>query len=353
LSQANRLNICVIPGGRGRVYNFHFRQATLAVLAVLILAALIFLIGYAFHSYRVKDRFVDRSGEMEALKATNSALEAQTAAFSSTLGALEGKLRRLGELSAVRTALTDEIRIQLGLPLDTPEDEVLPRLAAAVAWTDRPGTGGDGPEDLEGGSRYLIRNLNLDLERLMALADQAELDLITINESLSGTGSILAATPTIMPLNQPHISSRFGLRLSPFGGRSSDFHRGIDIPAPHGTLIRAPADGTVLASGQSSGGGYGLLMTIDHGYGLVTRYGHLESVLVEAGQTVLRGQPVARSGNSGRSTGPHLHYEILLGGVPTDPLELLATVSPTLFQEVKILEEAGARGALPSGAAGP
>jgi len=188
----------------------------------------------------------------------------------------------------------------------------------------------------------------------MAQADRAELDLIIANESLSGTGSILAATPTILPLNLPNISSLYGLRQSPFGGRSSEFHRGIDIPAPPGTLVRAPADGTVLASGHS-GGGYGLLITIDHGYGLVTRYGHLESVLAEAGQTVLRGQPVARSGNSGRSTGPHLHYEILLGGVPADPLELLAAVSPLLAQEVKILDEAsgarGARGPLPPGGA--
>jgi murein DD-endopeptidase MepM/ murein hydrolase activator NlpD len=350
LSQANRLNICVIPGGRGRVYSFQIRPATLTLMAVLTLTAMVLLTSYAVHTYRVRDRFVDRSGEMETLKAANTALEAQTAAFSSTLSALDGKLRRLGELTAVRSTLTDEIRIQLGLPRETPEDEVLPRLTAAVAWADRPGAGGN-PENPESGSRYLIRNLNLDLERLMALAEQAELDLILINESLSGTGSILAATPTILPMNQPHISSRFGFRQSPFGGRSSDFHRGIDIPASHGTLIRAPADGTVLASGHSSG--YGLLMTIDHGYGLVTRYGHLESILAEAGQTVLRGQPVARSGNSGRSTGPHLHYEILLGGVPTDPLELLATASPTLFQEVRIQEDAGARGALPSGAAEP
>ena len=137
--------------------------------------------------------------------------------------------------------------------------------------------------------------------------------------------------------------------MAPLGGRSLEFHHGIDIPAPTGTLIRAPADGTVLASGESVGG-YGLLMTIDHGYGMVTRYGHLDSVLVEAGQTVHRGQPIARSGNSGRSTGPHLHYEILLGGLPIDPLEFLFTVSPSLVQEVRIMDEDS--GALPSGAIG-
>jgi murein DD-endopeptidase MepM/ murein hydrolase activator NlpD len=268
------------------------------------------------------------------------------------LNSLEDKLRRLGGLETERSALTDEIRIQLGLPREMTDNEVLPRLAAAVSWA-APSSGGT--EEQAGGSRYLIRNLNLDLERLMALADQAEQRLRQINEGLSGTGSILAATPTILPLNHP-ISSRFGLRQSPFGGgrsRSVDFHRGLDIPAAPGTLIHAPADGTVLASGQS-GNGYGLLVTINHGYGLVTRYGHLEKVLVEPGQTVLRGHPVAKSGNTGRSTGPHLHYEVLLGGVPADPLELLSAVSPILVQGIKLLDQADFRGVVvPYGEIGP
>jgi len=344
LSRANHLSICIISAGRGWAYNINCRPALLAAVIGLTLAALVALIGYAIYSYRVKDRFVYRSGEMETLRSVNTALEAQSATLASSLNALEGKLRRLNELAAHRTGLTDEIRLQLGLPRETPDDEVFPRLAAAVTWADRSGLG-NGQEGQESGSRYLFRNLSHDLERLMALADQTEMDLITINEGLSGTGSILAATPTILPLNRPNISSRYGSRFAPLGNRSLEFHHGIDIPAPTGTLIRAPADGTVLASGESVSG-YGLLMTIDHGYGMVTRYGHLDSVLVEAGQAVHRGQPVARSGNSGRSTGPHLHYEILLGGQPIDPLEFLAAVSPTLFPEIRIMDEASARSAL-------
>jgi murein DD-endopeptidase MepM/ murein hydrolase activator NlpD len=109
----------------------------------------------------------------------------------------------------------------------------------------------------------------------------------------------------------------------------------------------------VLAVGNS-GDGYGLLMTIDHGYGLVTRYGHLSGALVEAGQTVHRGEPVARVGNSGRSTGPHLHYEVLLGGVPADPLEILAAVAPAIFQEIKHVDDlAGGAPPYTGGASGP
>ncbi|MDR2934738.1 MAG: M23 family metallopeptidase [Candidatus Adiutrix sp.] len=347
MRQITRLNIFVIPSGQGRVYNFQFHRVTLAFLAGLALATQAILMGYAYYSYRVNGGFIDRSGRMEALIATNSALEAQAATFVSALNSLEDKLYRLGNLETARSTLTDEIRVQLGLPLEVSDSEVLPRLAAAVSWSAPPG---GASEEQEGGSRYLIRNLNLDLERLMALADQTERRLNLINDGLSGTGSILAATPTILPLNNP-ISSRFGLRQSPFGSRRSiDFHRGLDIPAPPGTTIHAPADGTVLACGNS-GNGYGLMMTIDHGYGLVTRYGHLERILVEPGQTILRGQPVAKSGNTGRSTGPHLHYEILLGGVAADPLELLAAVSPTLSRGVKLLDAADFRGNLPYGAA--
>ena len=353
MSQANRLNICIIPAGRGRIYNIYCCPKLLATAISLTLIFIVFLSGYAIYSYRMKDRIMGRPGELESLRAANAALESQAVPLSSRLIVLEGKLRRLDELAAIRAALTDEIRLQLGLPPEALDDEVLPRLAAAVAWADNPDLGG-GPEDMENSSRYLIRKLNSDLERLMALADRTEQNMMTINESLSGTGSILAATPTILPLNRP-ISSRFGHRLAPLGHRVTEFHRGIDIPTSMGTLIRAPADGTVLACGESASG-YGLLMTIDHGYGLVTRYGHLDSVLVEAGQTVHRGQTVAKSGNSGRSTGPHLHYEILLGGLPTDPLELLATVSPALFQEIRILDEGSAHGGLgalpPGGTAG-
>jgi murein DD-endopeptidase MepM/ murein hydrolase activator NlpD len=114
------------------------------------------------------------------------------------------------------------------------------------------------------------------------------------------------------------VTSTFGPRKSPFGG-GSDFHKGLDLSAPIGTLIYAPADGVVLSSDWSVNG-YGQLLTIDHGFGLSTRYAHLSESLVAPGETVTRGQPVARVGNTGRSTGPHLHYETILGGVAVDPL---------------------------------
>jgi murein DD-endopeptidase MepM/ murein hydrolase activator NlpD len=96
-------------------------------------------------------------------------------------------------------------------------------------------------------------------------------------------------------------------------------HQGLDLAGPVGTPVYAPAGGIVLTA-DWSGNGYGLTITIDHGFGLVTRYAHLSEVLVEAGQTINRGDKIAKIGNTGRSTGPHLHFETVLGGVPVDPM---------------------------------
>jgi hypothetical protein len=95
LSQANRLNICIIPGGRGRVLNLHFRRVTLAIVASLAFISLLALGGYAFHSYRMTRHYVDSSWELETLRAIHAGRESQTESFSSTLSALEEKLRRL------------------------------------------------------------------------------------------------------------------------------------------------------------------------------------------------------------------------------------------------------------------
>jgi len=128
--------------------------------------------------------------------------------------------------------------------------------------------------------------------------------------------SVLAATPSIWPV-RGWVTSSFGMRISPFTGRSQ-FHHGLDISTRTGSNIRAPADGVVTFVGRS--GGYGKILVINHGNGLVTRYGHLRSFAVKIGQKVKRDQVIAYVGNSGRSTGPHLHYEVMLAGVPTNPM---------------------------------
>jgi murein DD-endopeptidase MepM/ murein hydrolase activator NlpD len=134
-------------------------------------------------------------------------------------------------------------------------------------------------------------------------------------EDLEQRRNILACTPAIRPANG-WMTSRFGHRNSPFTGRR-EFHKGIDIANRRGTPIVAPADGVV--SQVKRKGLLGVVLTIDHGHGLVTRYGHIEKALKKRGDSVKRGEQIANMGNSGRSTGPHVHYEILLNGVPVNP----------------------------------
>lgn len=129
-------------------------------------------------------------------------------------------------------------------------------------------------------------------------------------------------TPSIWPV-YGKLESGFGGRRNPFGGSSYEFHSGQDIDAQTGDLVVAGATGTVIFSGWQNG--YGQLVVIDHGGGLTTRYGHLSHIDVTQLQTVERGQLIGRVGSTGRSTGPHLHYEIRISDEPVDPLQYLLT----------------------------
>ncbi len=126
--------------------------------------------------------------------------------------------------------------------------------------------------------------------------------------------------PVTIPAPGSEITSRFGSRKDPFLGRMA-FHSGIDFRTLTGTAVHASGAGTVVAAGRN--GGYGYMVEIDHGQGLSTRYAHLSRIMVEKGQRVMAGDVIAKSGNTGRSTGPHLHYEIRRNGKAIDPMRIL------------------------------
>jgi murein DD-endopeptidase MepM/ murein hydrolase activator NlpD len=138
-------------------------------------------------------------------------------------------------------------------------------------------------------------------------------------ELLADQKAFLAALPTRKP-TVGYFTSGFGIRKSPYGGRIK-MHEGLDIANRPGTPIKAPADGVV--SFVDSKAGYGQTLIIDHGYGVETWYGHTRKVTVTKGQKIRRGETVALMGNSGRSTGPHVHYEVRVHGTPVDPLSYI------------------------------
>ena len=132
-----------------------------------------------------------------------------------------------------------------------------------------------------------------------------------------------AFAPTLWPVTGP-ITSSFGEREDPIlGTGEGEFHPGLDISGPMGTPIHATADGTVITAEMVNG--YGRMVAIDHGHGVVTRYGHMSGFAVTAGQTVTRGEVVGYIGHSGRTTGNHVHYEVRINGTPVNPHKYLRT----------------------------
>jgi murein DD-endopeptidase MepM/ murein hydrolase activator NlpD len=125
--------------------------------------------------------------------------------------------------------------------------------------------------------------------------------------------------PSLWPV-RGQITTGFGQRLDPFSGEGV-FHSGLDISAPFGTRVDAPADGIVLQSGPESG--YGNEIVIDHGFGMTTKYGHLSKIFVVVGQDVKRGQVIGAVGMTGKATGPHLHYEVIVNDTPVNPTKYL------------------------------
>jgi murein DD-endopeptidase MepM/ murein hydrolase activator NlpD len=140
-----------------------------------------------------------------------------------------------------------------------------------------------------------------------------------LSPSFTGDWSELADAPSMWPI-EGRVASSFGERLDPFNGEGA-FHAGIDIDAPMGTPVRATADGDVVRAGM--GAGYGRVVELDHGHGLSTLYGHLSGFAVSPGEHVTRGQVIGYVGESGRATGPHLHYEVRVHNVPVNPHKYL------------------------------
>ncbi|MCB2225189.1 MAG: M23 family metallopeptidase [Desulfarculaceae bacterium] len=161
-----------------------------------------------------------------------------------------------------------------------------------------------------------LQVLQRDLDRLSAASEAERQMQQHLAAFLHERRSILAATPSIWPV-RGWVTSGYGRRISPFS-KTSQFHAGLDISTRRGTPIVAPAPGVVTFAGRE--GGFGRMLAINHGHGIVTRYAHLNKIKVKAGQKVARGDAIATVGSTGRSTGPHLHYEVLLSGVPTNPM---------------------------------
>lgn len=161
--------------------------------------------------------------------------------------------------------------------------------------------------------------LSIRIDRAVKMTELREQGILELWETLSERQSLLNSTPSIKPA-RGWFTSRFGYRIDPFTQKPV-MHNGLDIAGPPGTPIYSPADGVISYVGFEPG--YGKLVAIDHGYGVRTRYAHNSQVFVELGQKVKRFDVIAAIGNTGRSSGPHLHYEVRVHGVPVDPINYI------------------------------
>jgi murein DD-endopeptidase MepM/ murein hydrolase activator NlpD len=240
------------------------------------------------------------------LERSNIALQIENASYREATGQLAGQISSL-------QAAVDSLGIQAAV--DPNAGRAMDKLPAVVKSRAMGGGLGAAPALL--GNIFtpdLTFGVLSDLLGTMA----SRLDIM--RTGVQRRQALAAATPSIWPV-PGWLSSPYGNRRDPFTG-GPDFHPGLDISADYGQPVKATADGTIVVAERS--GSYGNLVEIDHGYGIVTRYGHLSRFGAVAGQQVHRGDVIGYVGSTGRSTSAHLHYEILLNGKLTNPLKLLA-----------------------------
>ncbi|HEU5467117.1 MAG TPA: peptidoglycan DD-metalloendopeptidase family protein [Gemmatimonadales bacterium] len=239
------------------------------------------------------------------------ALERENRLLSDELQRMRSRLADLQDTLHVFSQRDEEVRLLAGLaPLDSSVRQ------AGIggpqgAWSERDSLAALGPA---GQQALAVRQ---DMDGLIRRADILSKSVGEAYDSLHSHQARFAATPSIMPTKGWLTSAFASERVHPILHLARP-HEGIDVAAPMGAEIEAPAAGTVTEVKWEDG--YGNFVTIDHGYGLVTRYAHCSKILVVRGQRVKRGQKIALVGATGLATGPHLHYEVWVAGKPVDPL---------------------------------
>jgi murein DD-endopeptidase MepM/ murein hydrolase activator NlpD len=292
-----RWTLVLVPHGSepSKIIEVSYRALkTLGGASVLGLVALL-LLGYATFS-----RGTDLS-RTARLQQENSQLARELSELNERLASLSDTLVRISQRDA---------RIRVLANLDPIDPEVQ---AAGIGGPTIPAPTADASTALRHS-----HEIRVDLNGLIRRANLLSLSFREAADSLSVHSARLAATPSIMP-TQGWLTSAFSsMRAHPILHVARP-HEGIDVTAPSGTPIEAPAAGIVTDSGWENG--YGNTITIDHGFGIVTKFAHASKILVRTGQRVSRGQRIALVGNTGLATGPHLHYEVHVNGRPVNPLK--------------------------------
>ncbi len=317
------MQILITHGSLAQSRVLHFNRLQLGLVLAGLAAVLMLLSGAIYHFVFLA---AAREGWPVVSQVVKLVVRDETAQRERFLREnLDAMARKVGEMQAKLLKLEALGERVSGLAGVKPE-EFKPLLrggggASAPAGKGAPGGQGGpfvpGPGVFE---REAFNGINAHVGGLDERTEQT-IDLFTLIESRLLEGRLAQLmVPSSAPVDGP-VGSGFGFRNDPFSGRTA-LHTGLDFPADIGTPILAAAGGMVVSTEPHAA--YGNLVEIDHGNGLLTRYAHASKVLVKTGDLVKRGQAVAQVGTSGRSTGPHLHFEVLVEGVPQNPARFLA-----------------------------
>jgi murein DD-endopeptidase MepM/ murein hydrolase activator NlpD len=283
--------LIVVPHAKARFRKFQVSvRLTRWVLGALGFLAIL-LVGILTHYTWIAVEVA----EVKRLRAENLALATKARAYEDNAGQLQAKVLTL-------QSMVNKLGVMAGVEQSLPD----------------PSVGGVG-----GLSRVETTAPSVDIAASLHSLDRTVGSLTEKSSQLESffqdQKQLLASTPSIWPV-RGYLSAGFGNRLDPFTGLR-DFHPGLDISTPRGTKVIAPADGVVVFCGQKNG--YGNALVVDHGYGVVTRYGHLDGFNARPGQRVRRGDVIAFVGNTGRSTAPHLHYEVWVSDQARNPIQFI------------------------------
>ncbi len=291
-----------IPEQKGQSPQIRLPKKGISRAGLLILSAIA-----VHYVYILSHEFEARAAQQAA-----SSLQKQLLLANNQITRMEQRLDVLNKLDEKLRTLTSLEEAQKGLALGPLEE----------ANKQHDATQKIPAFELPSGLDFDSLQESILASRLDGLAEETQRQLKSLSslvDYFSFQKTLLSKTPSIWP-SDGWISSNFGSRIDPYTGNQA-LHAGIDIAGPEGSIIIAPAAGHVLFVGRM--GAYGNLVRIDHGYGLVTQYGHLHSYNVQIGDFVKRGDTIAFLGNSGRSTGPHLHYEVWQNGFAVNPRKFI------------------------------
>ena len=324
--------VMILPNPTSKTYRFSVSRKRVKIVLSMAAAGAVLLILFVVQYFYM----VGNIWELTLLRQETAVQKSKIEFFGQTVDGLKRQMDRLKEFDVKLRMITDlnvpaDAGRYLGVGGETDTEAggaaSAPPAGATPEGGDR-GTEGvpadararqQHPIDSESRQEALMRDIEDDLGTLQIDAARQEHSYQELTEAIEHRRNRWASTPSIWPV-KGWMTSGFGRRISPFTGEPA-MHRGVDISVPENTPLVASANGVVVRAGWD--GGLGNAIKIDHGYGYGTLYAHMAKVQVRVGQRVKRGQVIGLVGSTGLSTGPHLHYEVFVNLVPTNPIRYI------------------------------